>query len=425
MLTKQIQTAKGCCQAATAVDILLSTIISSRWAQVEEFDIEEDAAALEEEEEELEGGGEENLFGKRRVRRAAAKRGQVVKGTTTGKHLAESTRIQDVEVQEGKGKDGREERKAAQDEEVPKEGVEQVEVGTSEADLDFAASFNKSTDNEWLMWADQVTRVTGWLAKKNDPVELVLMYVDQPGNQIRSWGPESDQADFAVMKVDQMVALLMEQLSVVGLEDSVNLVVTGVHGFCEVSTDKVFDISGSVSDPAYIHGHSPVLNIKPAKDEELDTYAKLQTSSDKDKFDMFTKRLVPQEYHYSGNRRVSEIVLVAKEGFSFAFDFWTEVKTLNLRAGRQASLDNKYGKAGYDPHLASMEAALLMMGPGLAIQPVSEQLSVVVDAVDIFPLVAHLLRLPPPPTNGTLRLNHCTMCTLLSTMPLYLLWPCI
>ena len=154
-----------------------------------------------------------------------------------------------------------------------------------------------------------------------DPVELVLMYVEEPGSQIRSWGPESDQADFAVMKVDQLIALLMEQLSVAGLEDSVNLLVTGVHGFCEVSTDKVFDISGSIGDTSYIHGHSPVLNIKPPKDEELDTYANLQTSSDKDKFDLYTRRLVPQEYHYSGSSRVSEIVLVAKEGFAFAFDF--------------------------------------------------------------------------------------------------------
>lgn len=117
---------------------------------------------------------------------------------------------------------------------------------------------------------------------------------------------------------------------------------------------------------------------------------------------MYTRRLVPQEYHYSASSRVSEIVLVAKEGFAFAFDFWTEVKTLNRQAGRQASLDNKYGKAGYDPRLESMEAALLMMGPGLAIQPVPEQLSVSVAAVDLFPLVAHLLRLPPPPNNGTL-----------------------
>merc|ERR1719278_1299509 len=31
----------------------------------------------------------------------------------------------------------------------------------------------------------------------------------------------------------------MEQLSLAGLEDSVNLLVTGVHGFSEVSTDKV------------------------------------------------------------------------------------------------------------------------------------------------------------------------------------------
>lgn len=349
---------------------------------MEEFDIEEDVAAWEEDEE-LEGGGEGRLFGRRRLKRAlgsAEGRGFGKRKATSRNPLgAESTRFQAVELQERK----EEERKVDEKEDgkvvVASEEVDQAEVVTSEANelnLDFAASFNKSTDREWLMWADQVSSVTGWLARKKDPVELVLMYVEEPGSQIRSWGPQSDQADFAVMKVDQLIALLMEQLSVAGLEDSVNLLVTGVHGFSEVSTDKVFDISGSIGDPSYIHGHSPVLNIKPAKDEELDTYAKLQTSSDKDKFDLYTRRLVPQEYHYSGSSRVSEIVLVAKEGFAFAFDFWTEVKRLNRVAGRQASLDNKYGKAGYDPQLESMEAALLMMGPGLATQPVPEQLSV-------------------------------------------------
>ena len=373
---------------------------------MEEFDIEEDVAAWEEDEE-LEGGAEARMFGRRRRRRALRseeRRGLGKRKATSRQYPGtESTRVQPVKLQERTENEGVEERKVVEEEEV-----EQAEVVTSEADevnLDFAASFNKSTDREWLMWSDQVSSVAGWLARKEDPVELVLMYVEQPGNQIRSWGPESDQADFAVMKVDQLIALLMEQLSVAGLEDSVNLLVTGVHGFSEVSTDKVFDISGSISDPSYIHGHSPVLNIKPAKDEELDTYAKLQTSSDKDKFDLYTRRLVPQEYHYSGNSRVSEIVLVAKEGFAFAFDFWTEVKTLNRQANRQASLDNKYGKAGYDPRLESMEAALVMMGPGLAVQPVPEQLSVSLDAVDLFPLVAHLLRLPPPPNNGTLRLK--------------------
>ena len=331
---------------------------------MEEFDIEEDVAAWEEDEE-LEGGAEGRLFGRRRRR---MRRGLGKRKATSRHPEVESTKV--VEVQE---------RKESAEEVTEKEEVEEAEVITSETielNLDFAASFNKSTDREWLMWADQVSSVAGWLARKEDPVELVLMYVEEPGSQIRSWGPESDQADFAVMKVDQLVALLMEQLSVAGLEDSVNLLVTGVHGFCEVSTDKVFDISGSIGDPSYIHGHSPVLNIKPAKEEELDTYAKLQTSSDKDKFDLYTRRLVPQEYHYSGSSRVSEIVLVAKEGFAFAFDFWTEVKSLNRQAGRQASLDNKYGKAGYDPRLESMEAALLMMGPGLAVQPVPEQLSV-------------------------------------------------
>ena len=339
-----------------------------RWAQAKEFDIDEDVAAWEEEEE-LEGGDQGRLFGRRRRRRRRTeeKRGSGKRRATSHQPGAELTRGDTVELQEGKKKDKVEEREVGEEDGIVAEEVELEEVATSEASeitLDFAASFNKSTDREWLMWSEQVSSVVGWLARKEDPVELVLMYVEQPGTQIRSWGPESDQADFAVMKVDQLVALLMEQLSLAGLEDSVNLLVTGVHGFSEVSTDKVFDISGSVSHLSYIHGHSPVLNIRPAKDEELDTYAKLQTSSDKDKFDMYTRRLVPQEYHYSASSRVSEIVLVAKEGFAFAFDFWTEVKTLNRQAGRQASLDNKYGKAGYDPRLESMEAALLMMGPG-------------------------------------------------------------
>ena len=32
-------------------------------------------------------------------------------------------------------------------------------------------------------------------------MSLVLMYVEEPGSQIRGWGPLSSQAEFAVMKV--------------------------------------------------------------------------------------------------------------------------------------------------------------------------------------------------------------------------------
>jgi hypothetical protein len=102
----------------------------------------------------------------------------------------------------------------------------------------------------------------------------------------------------------------------------------------------------------------------------------------------------------------------------FAYDFWAEVKSLNRAVGRPSSLDNKYGKAGYDNSLEKMEAVIIMQGPGLAkqvkllvgtndhpsSQPVDEQLGpLVVDAVDVFPLVCHLLRRPPPASNGSLR----------------------
>lgn len=271
----------------------------------------------------------------------------------------------------------------------------------------FGGSFNKTTDREWLEWAGQVDTAVGWLAREKEPVSLVLMYLEEPGTQIRGWGPLSQQAEFAVMKVDQLVALLTSQLARAGVREKVNIIITGLHGFTEVSTDKVFDISSLLTSPSSVHGHSPVLNIQPGQGESLDTYARLQASADKDKFDLYTKHLVPERFHYRDNSRVAEIVLVAKEGFVFASDFWAEVKSLNRGGRREGKLDNKYGKAGYDPSLGSMEAVLILQGPGVASQAVSEQLVPLVPAVDLYPLVCHLLSLQTPPSNGSLsNLSH-------------------
>ena len=47
----------------------------------------------------------------------------------------------------------------------------------------------------------------------------------------------------ALQKVDQMIALLVEKLKRSNLFDDINIVITGLHGFVEISADKVFDIS--------------------------------------------------------------------------------------------------------------------------------------------------------------------------------------
>eukprot|EP00090_Calanus_glacialis_P045876 TRINITY_DN8762_c0_g1_i2.p1 TRINITY_DN8762_c0_g1~~TRINITY_DN8762_c0_g1_i2.p1 ORF type:complete len:580 (+),score=132.33 TRINITY_DN8762_c0_g1_i2:291-2030(+) len=259
--------------------------------------------------------------------------------------------------------------------------------------------FNKTTDQEWIMWNSQIKATVSWLSQKADPVNLVLFNVNQPGQQIRTFGPESDEADFAVQKVDQMIANLVEQMQKKNIFDNVNIIITGCHGFTEVSTDKVFDISGLADIKGFI-GHSPVININEGK-KELDTYAKLQTG-DLEKYDLYTKNLMPDRYHYKNNDRVDDIVLVAKEGFVFASDFWAEAKKLNKEQNRPSNLNNKYGKAGYDNALDSMQSLIILHGPGVQTHPGPEHLKPTIDAVDVFPLLSHLLELPPVASNGSL-----------------------
>ena len=45
-----------------------------------------------------------------------------------------------------------------------------------------------------------------WLGSEK-PVNLVLFYLDQPGDKIRSFGPESEEADLAVYKVQNKYSL--------------------------------------------------------------------------------------------------------------------------------------------------------------------------------------------------------------------------
>ena len=47
---------------------------------------------------------------------------------------------------------------------------------------------------------EQIDTVASWL-KGERPVNFVQMYLDAPANQIRTYGPDSPEADLAVNKV--------------------------------------------------------------------------------------------------------------------------------------------------------------------------------------------------------------------------------
>ena len=81
-----------------------------------------------------------------------------------------------------------------------------------------------------------------------------------------------------VSQVDELVGELVESLTRAQVMDSLNLIVTGIHGFAEVTAEHVFDISKLSNTADYVvYGHTPVLNLQPVDvNKELDIFASLQ-----------------------------------------------------------------------------------------------------------------------------------------------------
>jgi predicted AlkP superfamily pyrophosphatase or phosphodiesterase len=75
---------------------------------------------------------------------------------------------------------------------------------------------------------------------------------------------------------------------------------------------------------------------------------------------------------------------------------WDALPAAQANARRQ--LGHARGSHGYDPALTSMHAIFIAHGPAFRAGTVLPAL----DNVDVYPLLAHLLQVPPEQNDGTL-----------------------
>jgi predicted AlkP superfamily pyrophosphatase or phosphodiesterase len=103
---------------------------------------------------------------------------------------------------------------------------------------------------------------------------------------------------------------------------------------------------------------------------------------------VYRKGDLPDRLHYNTGAHVTPIVAIADEGWSIA----TQAAAANMPRGQVL------GAHGYDPELPSMGALFIAAGPdvahGLVVPPFGN--------VHVHALLAQLLHLTPPATDGSL-----------------------
>lgn len=243
----------------------------------------------------------------------------------------------------------------------------------------------------WMPFDDDFPRearvdsVLAWLDVPADhrPSFVSLYYsdVDHAGHSV---GPGSPQVDSALIVVDRMLARLTAGLHARGLADAVNIIVVSDHGMSPTSRDRIIALDDYIAlDDVTVVDWSPVGAVTP-KAGKLDTvYRALRGAHPH--LHVYRKADVPAHYRFGSHPRVTDLVLIADDGWTIT----SRERFATFRPG---------GTHGYDQALPSMRALFVASGPAIRVGAVIPSFS----NIHVYALMTHILRLTPAPNDGSL-----------------------
>jgi predicted AlkP superfamily pyrophosphatase or phosphodiesterase len=245
----------------------------------------------------------------------------------------------------------------------------------------------KSYDKQMSLDA-RIDAVLGWLdlppAERPAFLTLYMEPVDTAGH---TFGPDSEGVNAALGQVDAAIRRLVSGLRQRGLLDRVNLIVVADHGMAATSPDRVIyldDLVGAQDFHLVSGGAVAGLSPEPGKDPAV---ARLITVHHAH-FQCWRRADIPARLRYGTNPRVPPIVCLAETGW---------LVTTHAEAAQHKGVP--LGQHGYDGADPAMRALFIAHGPAFR-----EGLVVTrgFDNVDVYPLLADLLRVKPEPNDGDL-----------------------
>ncbi|XP_077406897.1 bis(5'-adenosyl)-triphosphatase enpp4 [Vanacampus margaritifer] len=242
-----------------------------------------------------------------------------------------------------------------------------------------------------VTFRERLGNVTNWLlgSEEEEGVMFAAIYWEEPDQSGHLFGPENTSAIGKVLKeVDDDIGLLMSELNRTGLWGRVNILLTSDHGMAQCSADRLIRLDDCLHPDNYtLVDLTPVAALIPNNNPEA-VFALLEKCHAN--MTAYLKNAIPDSLHYRNNNRIQPILLIADEG-------WTIIRRGNKLP--------RLGDHGYDNSLPSMHPFMAARGPSFRSGYRLKSLQ----SVDIYPLMCHLLAVPPQPNNGTLAQARCML----------------
>lgn len=227
----------------------------------------------------------------------------------------------------------------------------------------------------------RIEQLLQWLDRPDDErADFATIYFSDVDSMGHAKGPDSDEVNRAIAKVDASIALLMSGLQRLGLLARTSFVIAADHGMRFVpivNTIEAEVITAKFPQAQWQwFGATSGLDLNGADEgsllAELKAVANLQC---------WPKTMLPSRFGLGAHRRVPDIVCLAAPGYSVA--------------------PNRYkpgplGQHGFDPDDEQMHGLLIVSG-----YRISQASLGLVNVLDVYPLLCALLGISAEPHQGT------------------------
>ena len=238
----------------------------------------------------------------------------------------------------------------------------------------------------------KIDQVISWLKLPlSDRPHLITLYFSSPDHESHDYGPHADQTRQAVLRADSLLGKLMTGVESTKLP--INVIIVSDHGMYELTMNEENNIfidelinRNDKSIKLANGGTQTHLYFSDSKKRDS-VYSLLKKREGK--YLVFKKEEFPPRWHYQHDR-VGDLLVEAKPGYYIR-------EGSRERFMSSAKIGSKHGVHGYDPQVTSdVWGIFYAQGPniksGVKLEPFQN--------IQVYPLIAKILRLPLPKIDG-------------------------
>jgi len=232
-------------------------------------------------------------------------------------------------------------------------------------------------------YRERIDGVIDWLQlPQSERPHFITLYFHDTDSYGHEFGPNSPEINQSIQRLDTLVGYLNNELSKIGMKDSLNIIFVSDHGMTEISSSKTINIENILDGLDYkLGGSKPLAMIEPNSNDYDSVYAKLERNQQH--YKLYRKENMPEYYHFNKNDNIYSLLLVAELGWSIV----DNKQILNM--SKYASKGNH----GYDHNEIDLHGIFTAVGPNFKNGYATGSLW----NIDIYPLLCKIFNIPPNP----------------------------